>query len=264
MLQEVPAILSGRERRRVMPSEFRVDDWQRYRMEWSKPHEVLEPLEDEVAVIDDALEAILSAGVLPHVRYDTDKMLAHREAVKEHFDIPWTAITPRMQRLLYAVNAIHQPRVMVAVGIFCGNTFVSNAGAALGPGKCYDAGRLVGIELREEEAARAARNAARIDREGKAEIVAADGVQWLREFEGTVDLLYLDADGGAGRGKSIYMDLLEAAMPSLGPGSLVLAHNSVNSADSLAEYLRHVRNTGNFAASINMVVDDQGLEVSRL
>jgi predicted O-methyltransferase YrrM len=189
-------------------------------------------------------------------------MRAHREAVRAKFDIPWTAITPRLQRALYAINAISRPRTMVAVGIFCGNTFISNAGAAVGPGACYRAERLVGIEIRTEEADRARRNVSAIDPDGQAEILGIDGLPWLREYRGTIDLLYLDADGTGGRGKSIYLDMVQAALPALRPGSLVLAHNSVNVHERLKDYLAYVRDPGHFRESVNVILDDQGLEVS--
>jgi len=241
---------------------YEADRWRRYVMDWRDPHRPLESLEHEIEVVDEALAALVEAGALPHSRYDAEKMLAHRAAVRAQFDIPWTAISPRMQRLLYAINAIAQPRIMVAVGIFCGNTFISNAGAAIGPGACYEAERLVGLEIRPEEADRARRNVVTIDRDHRAEILAADGLLWLRAFDGAIDLLYLDADGRGGKGKSLYLDLVQAALHALRPGSLVLAHNSVNAAHELADYLETVRDPGNFRESINMIVDDQGLEVS--
>ncbi len=64
-----------------------------------------------------ALWALVDAGVLPHARYDDERSLAHRRAVAESFEIPWTAITPRMQRLLYAISAIVQPANMLAAGV---------------------------------------------------------------------------------------------------------------------------------------------------
>ncbi|MFN2154431.1 MAG: hypothetical protein ACK2UX_04270, partial [Anaerolineae bacterium] len=141
-----------------MASIYEASDWQQYRMNWYTPHRKIEPLEREIAVVDEALATLADAGIVPHIQYDRQKMLAHRREVRERFDIPWTAISPRMQRLLYAINAIVQPRVMVAVGIFCGNTFISNAGAAIGPGSCYRAEHLVGIEIRPDEATRARQN----------------------------------------------------------------------------------------------------------
>jgi predicted O-methyltransferase YrrM len=245
-----------------MAHVYEAEHWQQYVMSWYHPHHQLEPLDRESDIVGQALKTLVAAGILPHDRYDNEKLLAHRSAVRERFDIPWTAISPRMQRLLYAINAIARPQVMVAVGIFCGNTFIANAGAAIGPGACYKARRLVGLEIRPDEAERARRNMARIDREGIAEIIAADGIPWLRNVRDTIDLLYLDADGPRGRGKSIYLDLLQAALPALRPGSLVLAHNSVNDARTLADYLAYVRSPANLTESVNLIVDDQGLEVS--
>ena len=247
-----------------MPHVYEADQWNQYVMDWHDPHRQIEPIERETKVVEEGLKVLVKEGVLDHTRYDAAKMLAHRAAVRENFDIPWTAISPRMQRLLYAINAISQPRVMVAVGVFCGFTFISNAGAGAGPGACYKPQRLVGIEIRTDEADRARRNVATINRDGDGvvEIVAADGIPWLRDSDETIDLLYLDADGPKGKGKSIYLDLVQSALHALRPGSLVLAHNSVNAADTLADYLDYVRDPANFATSVNMVVDDQGLEVS--
>ena len=245
-----------------MADRFEADQWQQHRFKWDEPFPNYEPLTREIEIVDEALTALSAAGILPHTHYDQGLFLAHRAAVRENFEIPWTAITPRMQRLMYAINAIAQPRVMVAVGIFCGNTFISNAGAAIGPGAAYHAERLVGLEINPTEATRARRNVWTIDSARQAEVLAEDGLPWLEHLKGTIDLLYLDADGTEGRGKSIYLDLLETGLHALRPGSLVLAHNSVNCARDLADYLAYVRDTANFRASMNMIVDDQGLEVS--
>jgi predicted O-methyltransferase YrrM len=231
-------------------------------MDVSDPHRALEPLEREIEVVQACLEALRQAGVLPHIEYDRAKMLAHRKAVAELFEIPWTAITPRMQRLLYAVNAIVRPPNMIAAGVFCGNTFISNAGAAVGPGACYTARNLIGIEINPKEAARAERNVRRMDPTGVARVVAADAVPFVAEFPEPVNLLYLDADGDRARGKGIYLDILEGCHADMPAGSVVLAHNSVNCADRLADYLAFVRDPAHFHASINVVFDPEGLEVS--
>lgn len=242
--------------------EYRSADWNTYRMDMRQPHRELESSEKEIAEVDAALQVLVAAGILPHTRYDLARFLAHRKAVREHFEIPWTAITPRMQRLIYALNAITQPANMLAAGIFCGNTFISNAGAAVGPGACYQAKQLLGIEIKPEEAARAERNVRKLDPTGVARIVAADAVAFARDFRAPVHLLYLDADGAGGRGKSVYQDILEAAYDRIPAGALILAHNSVNAAKSLASYLAYVRNPACFKASVNMVVDGEGLEVT--
>ena len=239
----------------------RSEDWESYCMDYHEPHKELEPLEREIVVVDDALGALMNAGVLLHTRYDADKMLAHRRAVREQFEIPWTGITPRMQRLLYAVNAILQPRYLIAAGVFCGNTFISNAGAAVGPGACYTARELIGVEIKPEEAERAERNVRRIDPTGMARVVAADAIPFVAAFGHPICLLYLDADGDKGRGKGVYLEILQAAYEKMPVGSVVLAHNSVNGRN-LDAYFEFVRNPNDFRASVNVVLDPEGLEVS--
>ncbi|MBT3267496.1 hypothetical protein HN371_10105 [Candidatus Poribacteria bacterium] len=246
-----------------MAVEHRAADWHEYRMDYQNPHAVLEPLESEVVAVDRILATLCEEGVIDHTSYDHAKMLAHREAVRDRFEMPWTAITPRMQRALYAINAIAQPRNMIAAGVFCGNTFISNAGAGVGPGASYVAENLIGVEIRPEEAERAERNVRTIDPTGVARVVAADAIDVVRDFDGAIDLLYLDADGDAGRGKGIYLEILEACLDKLSPGAVVLAHNSENQAERLGAYLTFVRDPANFRGSVNIVVDIEGLEASR-
>ena len=245
-----------------MALEHRAEDWDRYKMDYNKPHEPLEPLSREAAVVDAALQALLDAGVIEHTAYDHDRMLAHRKAVAELFEIPWTGITPRMQRLLYAINAITRPPIMIAAGVFCGNTFISNAGAAVGPGACYEAEDLIGLEIKKDEATRAQRNVRRIDPTGVARILAAEAVAFVGDYARPVDLLYLDADGDKGRGKGIYLEILQAGYEKMPPGSVVLAHNSVNCAEKLGEYFKFVRDPQHLAGSVNVIIDGEGLEVS--
>ena len=231
-------------------------------MDYANPHRPLEPAEREIALVDEALGVLVAEGILPHTDYDHDKMLAHRRAVAEKFEIPWTAISPRVQRLLYAISAIRRPANLLAAGVFCGNTFISNAGAAVGPGACYEARQCIGVEIKPDEAARAERNVRAIDPTGVARIVAADAVDVAAEEDGPIDLLYLDADGGPEQGKGVHLDILKACHDRLAPGAIVLAHNSVNAAERLTHYLAFVRDPANFRASVNVILDVEGLEVS--
>lgn len=245
-----------------MVGTFEADDWRRYQMSFSDPHRELEPLDREIAITEAALSKLRQADILAQTAYDRDKMLAHRQAVRELFDIPWTAITPRMERLLYAINAIAQPDTMIAAGVFCGNTFICNAGAAVGPGACYTARNLIGLEIDSQAAERAERNVRRIDPTGVARVLAADAVDFVGRFPEPIDLLYLDADGDGGRGKGIYLEILEACYDRLPGGSVVLAHNSVNGGSQIGPYLDFVRDAGHFRSSVNVVLDPEGLEVS--
>ena len=245
-----------------MAQTYRSADWNEYRMDYAQPHSELEPLDREIAVVDEALRLLEAEGILPDTDYDRAKMLAHRRAIADRFEIPWTAITPRMQRLLYAISAIVQPANLIAAGVFCGNTFISNAGAAVGPGACYTARDLVGVEIDLESAALAERNLRRIDRTGVARIVADDAVDVVQRYSDRIHLMYLDADGTGDQGKGVYLDILRAGYDRMPAGAVVLAHNSVNSAERLAAYLAFVRDPAHFKASVNVVFDIEGLEVS--
>jgi len=245
-----------------MSREYRSKDWEEYKMMTNEPHRILEPLENEITVVDEALGVLEEEGILADTEYDHKKMLAHRKAVAESFEIPWTAITPRMQRLIYAINAIHKPENMIAAGVFCGNTFISNAGAGVGPGACYTGKNLIGVEIKPDEAARAERNVRRIDPTGVARVIAEDAIDTVTNFTDNINLLYLDADGDRGRGKGIYLEILQAAYDKMPKGSIVLAHNSFNSGERLNQYLSFVRSKDNMQASVNVIFDREGLEVS--
>ena len=242
--------------------EFRAPDWDSYRMSYREPFRQLEPPQHEIAIVQQALGSLAAAGILHSTEYAHERFAQHREAVRKLFEIPWTAISPRVERLMYAINAIAQPQNMVAAGVFCGNTFISNAGAAVGPGARYQARHLVGVEIKPHEAARAERNVRKLDPSGVARIVAADAVDVCAGFPEPIHLLYLDADGTPEKGKGIYLDILLAAYDKMPPGAIVLAHNSVNSASRLRHYLEFVRDTANFRASVNCILDPEGLEVS--
>ena len=279
-----------------MSRTYQSDDWNTYKMDYHNPHRELEPMEKEIATVGAALKVLQEEGILPHTHYDPAKLIAHRRAVRDLFEIPWTAITPRMERFLYAVNAIAQPPYMIAAGIFCGFTFISNAGAAVGPGACYAARDLAGVEINTTEAARAERNVRLIDPTGVAHILAADAVEVVAKYSHQmflpigrqgrqalmpaslfanipgilanksakthINLLYLDANGDRGRGKGIYLEILQAGYDRMPSGGIVLAHNSVNSAEKLKPYSAFVRDPSHFRSSVNVIFDKEGLEVS--
>ncbi len=242
--------------------EFRAGDWDTYKMATREPFVELEPLANEIAIVDEVLATLVAAEMLPDADYDGERFAAHRAAVREAFEIPWTAISPRQERLIWVLNAITRPTHMVAAGVFCGFTFICNAGAAVGPGATFEAEDLVGVEIKPEEAERAERNVRLIDPTGVARVITEDAVEVVADYPAPIDLLYLDANGDRDRGKGIYLEILESAYDRLSPGALVLAHNSVNAAEKLAGYLQFVRDPEHMTASVNVILDSEGLEVS--
>jgi hypothetical protein len=83
----------------------------------------------------------------------------------------------------------------------------------------------------------------------------------VAEFPEPIQLLYLDADGDKGRGKGIYLEILEAGLSKMPKGSVVLAHNSVNCAERLKDYLAFVRDPEKMGASVNVILDGEGLRL---
>jgi predicted O-methyltransferase YrrM len=231
-------------------------------MDIRNPHVELETEAHETLVVDYALDLLSTKGLLESTDYDHDRFAAFRASVRASFDVPWTAITPRMQRLIWAINAIHRPAVMIAAGVFCGFTYICNAGAATGPGKSYEARHLIGVEIDEREAERARRNLRAISSDSCARILGQDAVAFVADWGEEIDLLYLDATGGGNTGKGLYYDILCAAEGKLSDGALVLAHNSYNAAGELSAYLSRVR-SDHFRCSVNVVLDGEGLEVSQ-
>lgn len=231
---------------------------------------ITDPLLDEAENIDKVvaqmreLEVLTGPGECNHTSFE-----ALRSAVKEHFEVPWTSITPPMERLLYSISAVNQPRNIVAIGIFCGNTLIWNIGSACGPGCCYSAERLVGVEIDSEKTALARANLERIGALDSVELLAEDGHETLERVDYPVDLLYLDANGPlpgttGPSTKKIYLTLLQRAYDKMPPGSLVVAHDTVPEwfVRSAGEYLDFVRDPAHFRESISVEPDKVGIEVS--
>jgi predicted O-methyltransferase YrrM len=257
--------------------EYHAHNWQNHIMGPSSGNspfiEFEEPESEEQAILG-ALKYLRSAEILSSSSYDTDAFDRFCDHVKAHFEIPWTGISPRMRRMIYTINALHRPEQLVCAGIFCGYTFICNAGASIGPGSCYKSQRLVGLEILPTQAALAKRNVERFCPGYGHAVICADAAEWLSKMStGVIDLLYLDAkaidfDPRAHASRpaersSEYLKILHSALPRLRTGSLVLAHNSVNAADEISDYLAFVREQP-FRCSVNLVIDDAGLEVSLL
>lgn len=255
--------------------EYRANNWQIHIMgpsSGNNPFIKFEDDESEERAVLGALESLVGANILTSSTYDNDAYNRFCDDVRRHFEIPWTGISPRMRRAIYAINALHKPKHLVCAGIFCGYTFICNAGASIGSGTCYESEQLVGLELLPEEAARAKRNVEKFSPGHGGSVICSDAVDWISErctFE--IDLLYIDAKSidfdprnlanRPAERKSEYRKIIEVAISKLRKGSLVLAHNSVNAAGEIGDYLSFVRGES-FRISVNLIIDDAGLEVS--
>ncbi|TWT67413.1 O-methyltransferase [Allorhodopirellula solitaria] len=80
-------------------------------------------------------------------------------------------------------------------------------------------GKLTTYEIDADRAAKARDNFERAGLSDVITIVQGDAHENLKSYEGTVDMVFLDAD------KEGYIDYLNTLMPKLRPGGLILAHN---------------------------------------
>ncbi|MDD7887869.1 hypothetical protein [Flavivirga sp. 57AJ16] len=257
---------------------YYADDWAKHVMGPSIGMNAFiefESKEIEISVVRNALKFLESNKVISNSTYSLDNYDNFVEAVKEHFHIPWTGISPRMRRLIYSINSINQPNAIVCAGIFCGYTYICNVGASIGSGASYNSRIHLGIELLEKEANLAKKNVENfVPNHGK-NIICDDAVNWFNNFcNEKIDLLYIDAKSiefdpknqmlNGSVTESLYLKILKSAIPHLAPNALVLAHNSQNAQPTVSDYLNFVRTSDKFQTSINLVIDDAGLEVSKL
>lgn len=209
------------------------------------------------------VERLAAAGVLPDGVFPAEEFHELRARVHTAFEVPETSITPMMARTLFAVAASVRPHTVVGVGTYAGNGLVWLAGPMLCRPAWQDAGTVVGCDVDAPATVLARANFARLDPGAPVELLCADGHDVLAASSAPIDLLFLDADRPGDR-KAIYRSLLEAALPRLRPGAVVLAHDAVLPlfAEALRPYLAFVRDPGVFRTSLALAVDDCGVELT--
>lgn len=201
--------------------------------------------------------------VAPDAAYDAEHFAALRRAVKAGFQMPDTAISPAMERLLYMLASVRRPRRLVAMGVYCANALVWSAGAACGPGKVYDAASIWGVDIDPWAIAQARRNLDQLDGMQAVTLLTEDARDTAERLDGPLDYVYLDI-GSEGDDKRLNLEVLEQLYPKLSPGAWVLAHDTTLPAyrPAFQDYLRLVRDPHLFAQSLSLDVDCLGLELS--
>lgn len=117
----------------------------------------------------------------------------------------------RLLRIMtQSINAQH----VVEVG-----TSTGYSGIWFGLALKQTGGKLTTYEIDAGRAATARKNFAEAGMSDLITLVEGDAHQEVTKLEGTIDLIFLDAD------KEGYVDYLEKLLPKLRPGGLVLAHN---------------------------------------
>ncbi|NEP00407.1 MAG: hypothetical protein F6K58_17350 [Symploca sp. SIO2E9] len=220
------------------------------------------PLLHEVA--EHCLTILHDHGVpLPQdVAIDWQTFAQLSKQVHDNFQIPSTTFTPMMRRLVFAIAETAQPRNIVGAGTFVGYTFawlIRERAEASHPPDCA-----IGIDVDSEANIIARTNCRILNHDNHLNFLDGDAVTWLKQLDIPIDLLYVDVDSPEQGRKMLYVDVLEASLPRLRSGALVLAHDASLPlfANSFAQYNAFVRNHPKLVGPWTLPVDECGLSVT--
>lgn len=116
-------------------------------------------------------------------------------------------------------------------------------------------GLVIGSELEPTKVAKANQHLVETGLSEYAEIREGDAMETLRASGETIDILFLDG------WKELYLDVLCMLLPSLRPGTAVLADDVALFPNQLASYLAYVRDPANGFVSVEIPLGD-GIEYS--
>ncbi len=128
-------------------------------------------------------------------------------------------------RLLEVLVWMTRPQLVVEIGTYSGYSALSMA-RALPPH-----GRIITCELDPERAAFARRH---IERHGRISVRQGPALDTIAALDGPFDLVFIDAD------KTGYVDYYEAVLPKLAPRGLIVADNTLDEMEGIAEFNAHV------------------------
>ncbi len=219
---------------------------------------------DEVKTVNTILELLKSKGFISETAsYNKELFEQFRKDIKLKFKVPWTSITPVMERLLYMLSSVKKPEIIFAAGIYCGNTLAWNVGPGFGKYQSYIFNKAFGIEIEQQSIEIAKSNFKKLQNSDNIELICDDALKIAERLDENIDYIYLDADCEK-TGKRIYLDILKILYPKLKKDGWVLAHDSTEWCfeEDLREYKAFVRNKTNFNESFCFDIDSYGLELS--
>lgn len=118
-------------------------------------------------------------------------------------------------------------------------------------------GALTTIDIDPDRVKAAKANLARAGLADRVTFLTGDAHEIARTLAGPFDFILLDADKGG------EIDYLQALLPKLAPGGLIVAHNAVEFQDTLQEYLDAVAKDPELDAVTLTVTKPHGYSVSR-
>lgn len=218
-------------------------------------------------IVDAIVERFRMADVLPRDRETTpwNAFVRLSDLIHSSYEIPSTTLTPIMRRLLFGLAAAAPSVNIVGVGTYVGYAFSWLLGAHTDPESAgvFQWETATGIDVSEAVNIIARRNCAVLGHGERVRFVEADGVDGVARSAQPIDLLFIDLDNRI-RGKAAYSEVLEAALPRLSDGALVLAHDPCvpRFANDFAGFHRLIRESERLAGPWVLPVDGCGLSVA--
>jgi len=152
-------------------------------------------------------------------------------------------------RLLRLLTEFSNAKLVVEIGTSTGESGLWFALALRKTG-----GKLITHDIDPGRAKIAAENFKRAGVEDLITIVLGDAHETVKNIEGPIDILFLDAD------KDNYLDYLDKLVPKLRPGGLIVAHNMVSPAPD-PRYLEAITKNPDLETSF-LLMDAAGIGVT--
>jgi predicted O-methyltransferase YrrM len=212
-------------------------------------------------VADFAVQILKTGGIVGAAAPKADwEAFAKAQHKIEWFDVPWTTVTSVMRRFFYALSTAAEPERMVGAGTYVGFAF-----AWLVMGHTRGLVEAVGLDIEPQATALARRNCTLLNLGTRLRFEQAEAVGWLAARRNPISLLYIDIDAPGVR-KSGYVEVLEAARPSLTPGALVVAHDACVPlfAADFEHFHNLISSDSGFLGPVILPLDECGVSVSRV
>ena len=202
--------------------------------------------------VDDILQMLKKKGLVDkNADFNRVKFRKLSHKIIYNFLVPWLSFTPVMERLIYMLTYVKQPKNVMAIGISSGYTL-----AWIGSACDLNRTRIYGVEKDGLMLSIAKDNFRRYKME-QIELHCGDGLEYLNKFPDEMfDLIFIDTR------KNI--DILKTAEKKLVKNGWLMQHNAsdIHMVREIKQFLDFVRDEKHFSYSVLFDVDIRGLELS--
>ena len=175
---------------------------------------------------------------------EAELVLREIEASNNHY-----IIGPQRGHILVRIASEFHPQRILEIGTNVGYSTIL-MGKELPP-----RAKITTIEINPEYAEQAKENIKRANLEPTVEVLVGDALDIIPTLKDEYDFVFIDAL------KTQYHAYLKAIEPHLFRGSMIVADNVGRREDQMQDYLKHVRESGQYTSRFIMVGND-GVELS--